>query len=871
MSVRWTSFLVVVGLMAALTGNLLGQTDLGDLLKPQKAKRTTATPKATVTVTAEPKAVAPSESVKIVVQVDVPEGYHIYGTDGDFGGRTMIHLETAGLQPLGDAFVPAQPGKTAYDPDLDAKVTKHEGTVVWSREFRLPADIGGDGSFTITGTVEGQYCSDPENGGRCVQLKSPFTVALTVGQSPAAPATVSYAEMLKPMRKTSTAPDPVEFLVRLSPQNAAKGDTVTVEITAKLQTGWHTYSLTQKDIGGEPTEIDLESLRNLEPIGDAFTPSQPPKIETGDMGNSLEIHDGDVTWSRSYRMTGETPGDYGVEGTITYQLCDDVRCLLVHTAPFSLGQLAAAELPPIEMPADDEPAVSPFAPVAPEEPSRQVKAKATAPVLADAEEKAPVAPKPLDQPLLPFLLLCIGGGFLALLTPCSFPMVPITVSFFLKQSEKEHKRPWVLALVYCGTIVMAFTILGVGIAFVFGATKLNELANNPWINMVIAAVFIAFAINMLGGFEIRLPTSLLNWSSTHSCGGSYLGAIFMALTFTLTSFTCTFAVAGSLLVAASQGEVYWPVLGMLAFGTAFASPFFVLAMLPQLLKKLPKSGGWMNAVKVVMGLIEMGAAVKFLSVADLALNPTPILFDYVTVMLTWMVLSLAIALYLLGVYRFAHDTPSDSITPGRALLALSFLGLTGMLGFLTLQPDRSSGWIMDMIVSFAPPRFDEPAAAPVPAALVRGGAEPDVGPTIEHHGLRFALDMEKAREVARTQHRPILIDFTGVNCQNCRRMEKKMAEPENRRRIEQFIAVQLYVDKVPLIADPELAERMLKSNTDLQLTMFEDVTMPSYAIVTPDGVQVLATHIGYAGGNEFTDFLDEGWKNWQARERLAAR
>lgn len=864
---RWSAFLVMVGLTGAVTGNLLAQNDLGDLLKPKKAKGNTTPPKATVTVTADSTKSA-AGTVKIAVKVDVPTGYHIYGTDGDFGGRTIIRIDTPALSPLGDGFIPDDPGKTAFDPDLDAKVTKHEGAITWTREFRMPPGVAGDGSLIVKGLLEGQYCSDPENGGRCVPLKHPFELTLSLIEPTTAHPTARYEETLKPMRKNGTSPDPVEFTVRISPTDAAKGDTVTLSITAKLQSGWHTYSLTQKDIGGEPTEIDLATLRNLEAIDEDFVPSKPPEKEDGTNNNVLEIYHDGVTWARTYKMTADEPGAFAVAGEIRYQLCDAIRCLPVHAVPFTLGQLiAAGELPALTIPADDPPP-SPFAQVAepevPQPAAPQIEAQPAAPVLANAVPAA----KPQDAGLLPFLALCIGGGFLALLTPCSFPMVPITVSFFLKQSEKEHKRPWLLALVYCGTIVMAFTVLGVGIAFVFGATKLNELANNAWINVVIASVFVAFAINMLGGFEIRLPTSLLNWSSTHSGGGSYLGAVFMALTFTLTSFTCTFAVAGSLLVAASQGDVYWPVVGMLAFGAAFASPFFVLAMLPQLLKKLPKSGGWMNSVKVVMGLIEIGAAVKFFSVADLAWNPTPILFDYVTVMLTWMVLSLAIGLYLLGVYRFAHDTPSDSITPGRALLALTFLGLTGMLGFLTLQPDRSSGWIMDTIVSFAPPRFDEPAAAP---AIVRSDDGPDVGPTIEHHGLRFALNMDKAREVARLQRRPILIDFTGVNCQNCRRMEKKMAEPENRRRIEQFVAVQLYVDKVPVIADPELAEQMLKANVELQRKLVQDVSMPTYVIITPDGVQTLATHIGYAPGNEFTEFLDEGWRNWQAREKMAAR
>ena len=181
-----------------------------------------------------------------------------------------------------------------------------------------------------------------------------------------------------------------------------------------------------------------------------------------------------------------------------------------------------------------------------------------------------------------------------------------------------------------------FTVLGVGIAAIFGATQLNALANNAWLNVAIGLVFVAFAFNMLGMFEIRIPSGLLTFTSHQEAAGGYLGAAFMALTFTLTSFTCTFAFAGSLLVAAAQGQYYWPILGMMAFGTAFASPFFVLALVPSMLKKLPKSGGWMNSVKVVMGLIEIGAAVKFFSVADLQWNNVPVVFDFVGAMVAWL-------------------------------------------------------------------------------------------------------------------------------------------------------------------------------------------------------------------------------------------
>ncbi len=862
MSVRWTSFLVIVGLLGGISGNLLAQTDLGDFLKPKKPKVGSAIPKAVVAVTADPATFKPAGMVKLAVQVDVPAGYHIYGTDGDFGGRTMIRIETPGLDPLGDGFVPNEPGKTAFDPDLDAKVTKHEGTVVWTREFRTPPGVAGDGSLTIKGRLEGQYCSDPEHGGKCVPLKSAFELVLAAAGPAAASSAVRYEDTLKPMRKTSPSPDPVEYLVRLNPAHAAKGETVTVEITAKLQPGWHSYSLTQKDIGGEPTEIELEALRNLEAIDAHFKPSVPPKIETSDMGNSLETYHDDVTWSRQYRMTGETAGDYGVSGTITYQLCDSVRCLLVHTAPFALGQVAAAELPPIEMPADDEPAASPFAPVAvPEAP------RIEPPVIAVKEAVKPAA-APKDQTLLPFnvfILVCIAGGFGALLTPCSYPMVPITVSFFLKQSEKEHKPPLLLAVVYCGTIILAFTVIGVGLSYAFGKTFANDLANNSILNWIIGSVFVAFALNMLGAFEIRVPSFLLNWTASRGGSGGYVGAIFMALTFTLTSFTCTFAIVGGLITQAADGQFFRPIMGMLAFGTAFASPFFVLAMLPQLLKKMPKSGGWMNAVKVVMGLIELGAAVKFYSVAD---NPNPILFDYVTVMIIWAVLCLAIGLYLLGFYRFEHDSPVGPIPLESGLLAIGFLGLAGMLGFLTVFPDRATGVVMENIVSFAPPNFDVPQVA----SPTRSGPDPSTKdePAVVHHGLRFVMDFRHAFALAQKEKRPVMIDFTGVNCANCRKMERVMARPENHERLQKFVTAALYVDQIPIIQDTSIARRMLEENRSLEVKYLNDTSMPNYAIVAPDGETVLAKHNGYNEGSEFTEFLDEGWKNWQARERLAA-
>lgn len=845
------SLSLAMALWAWLTGSTaFAQNDLRDLLGGGRKPRT-AIPKAEVTVSTEPVAAKPGETIALQVLVRVPEGYYIYGVDGGFGGRTQIKVSgPADLEPLGEGFTPNQPGKTAFDADLDAEVTKHHGEVTWSRRFQLPSNVSAD--VTISGTLDGQYCSGADAGGRCVPLKHPFSVTVAIDRNVPERIGPVFEQTLRPTRssKADNSSEPIEFRISLTPTDAKPGDTVTLAVTAALNKGWHTYALTQKDLGGEPTTIDVERLMNLEPLTEAFVAEPAPIQEAGPNNEQLLVHHHAVTWTRPYRVTGEKTGDYGVAGEISYQVCDSIRCLPVNVVAFELGRDSENDTP-----ADSDHVPGPFVMVEPEPDPDPVAETLTAAPVA-------VVGKPQDKGLWAFLVLCVGGGFLALLTPCSFPMVPITVSFFLKQAEQEHRAPWKLALVYCGSIVLTFTVLGVGIAFLFGATKLNELANNPWLNAAIGIVFVVFAFNMLGAFEIHVPSWLLTWSATHESTGGYLGAVFMAITFTLTSFTCTFAVAGSLLLQAAQGNVYWPILGMLLFGTAFASPFFVLALLPGMLKKLPKSGGWMNAVKVVLGLVEIGAAVKFLSLADMVWNPVPVLFDYVTVMLIWAVLSLAIAMYLFGLYRFPHDSAGNAVSAVRACLAMSFLGLAGMLGLLLLQPERANGWIMDSIIAFAPPQFDKAppvAVAANPAALVD-----DIGPTTEHHGIRFALDFDRAVPLAVKQGRPLLLDFTGVNCVNCRRMEKKMAEPENRRRIEQFVAVQLYTDKVPVIADNAHAERLALLNRKRQVQLVGDVSLPGYAIVTPDGRTVLATFVGFAPGEEFTEFLDLGWQKWQA-------
>lgn len=850
-SLHWGSLALLVCWASLANAQLDGFQDLAGL----KPGRTTE--KAQFTSSLSPLGAKAGDEVTLAIHVKVPKGFYIYSTTGQFDGRTQIETKATGLEPIDAEFIADREPKTVFEPEFKVEVSKFYDQVTWKKRYRV-AKNADPATISVSGELNGQYCTEgtDDKPGICIPVipAYEFTVVPTnavdaapVQRARPAPAPFEYEE--RPTRgKSKTNPALLKYT--LSPQDAKPGETVTFSIRMELDKGWHTFSLTHQGDGGVATEIVLQDLQGLKPLGDGFQPDRAPDIESPDKDLRLEVHHDHVTWSRNLEVLPGTPtGMYGVRGTIAYQTCEK-SCIPTREVSFRLGDVSVAEgeVPPSRGVVDVAPPKSAQPPV--DKPADQAA--------------APVVKKPQDQGLFRFLLTAIGFGFVSLLTPCVFPMVPITVSFFLKQSESEHHRPLAVAFVFCGSIVATFTILGVGIAAIFGAAQLNALANNPLLNVAIGTVFVVFAFNMLGMFEIRIPSSLLTFTANKEQAGGYLGAMFMALTFTLTSFTCTFAFAGTLLVAASQGQFYWPIIGMLAFGAAFASPFFVLAMVPSLLKKLPKSGGWMNVVKVVMGLIEIGAAVKFYSVADLAWNPEPVLFDFVFVMISWLVLSLVIALYLLGVFRLTHDVPPTGLTVGRLILVMAFLGLSCNLAVGLITHERGGGWIMDQIIAFAPPRFENEAAT-------EKGAGPPAGlpePVLAHHGVWFTLDVDKAIAHATTVKRPMLFDFTGVNCVNCRLMEKKLGQPQNKSRLEKLILVQLYSDKVPTIADPVEAKRLLKRNNSLQTQWFEDVTLPSYAVVTPDGKTILSSYFGLEQKEgEFAAFLDAGMKKWNESQK----
>ena len=427
-----------------------------------------------------------------------------------------------------------------------------------------------------------------------------------------------------------------------------------------------------------------------------------------------------------------------------------------------------------------------------------------------------------------FVLLSISMGFLALLTPCVFPMIPITVSFFTHQGELEDQKPLNQAIVYTLGIVATFSILGMILAVTLGATGANQLAANPWVNLFIGSLFVYFALSLFGAYEIQLPQSLRQLSLDQEKRGGYIGTLFMAVTFTLTSFTCTVQFVGLLLVAASQGQWFWPLLGMIVFSTAFAAPFFFLALFPQYLAKMPKSGGWLNSVKVVMGFLELAAAFKFFSNTDLVWGWG--FFTFNSVLAIWTMIMFFTGLYLLGKIQLPHDSKLESLGVARMMLSLFFLTFslymgTGLFG----RP------IHGMIYSYLPPKLEKEFSA--------------VDKDNNTEKLIWYSNLEQAFTEAKLVEKPIFLDFTGYTCTNCRWMETNIFTLKDvEDRFNELILVHLYTD----------GGENHKEYQQYEIDRFGTAALPYYVILSPQD-EVLATFPGLTRDvDEFLDFLDKG-------------
>ena len=436
----------------------------------------------------------------------------------------------------------------------------------------------------------------------------------------------------------------------------------------------------------------------------------------------------------------------------------------------------------------------------------------------------------IDEGFFSFVILAFSMGLLALLTPCVFPMIPITVSFFTHQGETGKGKPITNAIIYTLGIIATFSILGIILALTLGASGANQLAANPWVNIFIAALFIYFALSLFGMYEIELPSALRQYSLKQEGRGGVMGTLFMAVTFTLTSFTCTVQFVGLLLVAASQGQWFWPMIGMVVFSAAFALPFFFLALFPQYLAKMPKSGAWLNSVKVVMGFLELAAAFKFISNTDLVWGWG--FFSHNTVLAVWAVLMLLTGIYLLGKIQLPHDSPLASISVPRLMLSTAFLTFG-----LYLTSGLFGQKIHGLIYSYLPPIVES-----------ESGAVRTNGASIAEE-FNWYRNLDEGLAEARVTGKSVFIDFTGYTCTNCRWMEANtFTKTEVKHRFGEMILVQLYTDGGP----------NHRENQQYEIDRFGTAALPFYVILSPDN-DVITTFPGMTRSlDDFLDFLDKG-------------
>jgi thiol:disulfide interchange protein DsbD len=665
---------------------------------------------------------------------------------------------------------------------------------------------------------------------------------------------------------SASAQEQVSWTLKGAPTTAVKaGGTFTVQLVATIEDTWHVYSITQAGQGPTPTRISV-------PDGQPFMLAEPVKAPAPrkafdpNFKIDTEFYEREAVFLLPIRVADSTAaGSYELRVRVRFQACDDHQCLppigVNLTAPIMVG---AGSESPAAAPATPVPS-TPSTQAAPVATAKTEQAASTPPVPAAAV--TPPATSAVDPPtvqarvsaaddaltadnasadrlkrtgLLGYIWFAMGFGLLALLTPCVFPMIPITVSFFTKREEQTRGAAVMQAIVYCVGIIVSFTVLGLLLTLIAGPTGINRLAASPWMNLFLTTLFVVFALNLFGAFEIVLPTSLLSRLDAQSRrGAGFIPTLLMGLTFTLTSFTCTAAFVGTVLVAATQGEWTWAAIGMFAFSTAFAAPFFLLALFPSWLKSLPKSGGWMNSVKVVMGFLEIAAAFKFLSNVDLVLGWNTV--SRSLVLAAWVGIAAVTALYLLGVFRLPNDSKVEHVGVARMLSAVLFASL----GFYLLT--GLFGARMGELDPFLPP------ARPGELAFAMGNAgsgvsDSRVGSQASHG--QWLESYEQAVAQARAERRPVFLNFTGVTCTNCRWMESNMfPDPDVQQELKRFVLAELFTDRQTPEDD---------RNGELQQKQFGTVALPLYVIVTPDGRE-LAKFPGLTRDKaEFIRFLRAG-------------
>ena len=651
--------------------------------------------------------------------------------------------------------------------------------------------------------------------------------------------------------------DPVKFSAQLKTNGTADGEIV---FSGKIADGWHVYSTDLGEDGPIQATFHVDKKDGVELVG-KLTPKGREISQMDPMFEmKLRYFEHSVQFVQKVKFTKPK---YSIKCYLEFGACNDQMCMPPTQVNFSksgtapaIDQKAAAEEKAEEKAAEtaaaetaltpDSAAADTAAAEAPATLSKQESDALWTPVIKELEKYD----TPVSNSLLYIFLAGIVGGFLALFTPCVWPIIPMTVSFFLKRN-KDRRKAIREATTYGISIVVIYVALGLIVSLLFGASALNALSTNAVFNIFFSLLLVVFAASFFGAFEITLPSSWSNRIDRKSESTSGMLSIFlMAFTLSLVSFSCTGPIIGFLLVAVStEGNIIAPTVGMFGFALALAVPFALFAMFPTLLKSAPKSGGWMNVIKVVLGFIELAFALKFLSVADLAYGWH--ILDRETFLALWIAIFSLLGLYLLGMFNFPHDDEGRRTNVPQFFLALA------SLAFAFYMIPGLWGAPLKAVSAFAPPMNTQDFN------LYKNEVHP-----------RFK-DFEAGMAAARLEGKPVMIDFTGFGCVNCRKMEAavwtdaKVADILNNK----YVLISLYVDdKTPLPQQMEVTEndgtkRTLRTVGDkrsyLQRYKFGSNTQPFYVLVDDNGKPLTGSRSYDEDINEYVEFLQKGLDNFK--------
>ncbi len=675
---------------------------------------------------------------------------------------------------------------------------------------------------------------------------------------------LAYAQILQPAR-----------LVAETPTKSLKvGDEVELIFKASVDKDWYIYSVGfDEDCGPIPMAVTLEKHPSFALVGNL--------IAVNDQAKHDKIFNCDV---RIFVNTGEfrqkikiLSPDLKLVGSYEGQVCSEVegKCVLFSgDLLFEKINVTGKVSENIQAPKEDKKQDDPGVVQPPivdtiklEAPANSIKTDFKGPIL----DRSILDNSEVDsqnESLWGYMIVAFILGLTSLITPCVFPMIPMTVTFFLKDDQSKA-RGIRMGIVFGISIIAIYTIVGTAFALLFGAEGLNALATHWLPNLFIFIIFIIFALSFLGLFEITAPHKLVNKADQAAEKGGYVGIFFMSATLVLVSFSCTLPLVGNVLVLAAGGEIVKPIMGMFAYSLAFAIPFTLFAIFPEWLKSLPKSGGWLNSVKVVLGLLELALALKFLSIADQTYHWG--ILDRDVNIAIWIVIFSFLGVYLLGRIRMPHDSPVDKVTVPRLILSiLTFSFVVYLVPGLWGAPLKTlAGYLPPMhthdfdLISLAKnENANEICDRPKYADLLH-----------LPHKLNGYFDYDQAIACARQQKKPLFIDFTGHGCTNCREMEAVVwSDPEVLKRLQNdFVVVALYVDDKTELPETEwytskhdnkVKKTIGKQNADLQITNLNNNAQPFYVLVGEDE-RVLAWPYGYDKSVEgFVSFLDKGKKKY---------